>query len=84
MMGVMQAELQERRNWLSNKEFVEGVALVNLRAPERLSLDRICAVFALRSTWPGGRGDGTSRLDAGRQLRHPVTSSGDQGMAPGR
>ena len=43
---------------------------------------RICAVFALRSTWATQWcGDGISRLDAGGQLRHPVTSSGDQGMA---
>jgi chromate transporter len=30
IMGIMQAELQERRQWLSKPEFVEGLALVNM------------------------------------------------------
>jgi chromate transporter len=30
IMGVMQAELQERRQWLSQPRFVEGLALVNM------------------------------------------------------
>jgi chromate transporter len=30
IMGIMQAELQERRRWLSKQEFVEGLALVNM------------------------------------------------------
>ncbi len=30
IMGVMQAELQERRQWLSKPRFVEGLALVNM------------------------------------------------------
>src|SRR5260370_23249542 len=30
IMGVMQAELQERRQWLSKPRFVGGLALVNM------------------------------------------------------
>src|SRR5436190_23221373 len=30
IMGLMQAELQERRQWLSKERFVEGLSLANL------------------------------------------------------
>jgi len=30
IMGVMQAELQEKRQWVSRARFVEGLALVNM------------------------------------------------------
>jgi chromate transporter len=30
IMGIMRAEIQERRHWISKKEFVEGLALVNM------------------------------------------------------
>ncbi len=30
IMGIMQAELQEKRRWLSKTQFVEGLALVNM------------------------------------------------------
>src|SRR5260370_31068190 len=30
IMGIMQAEIQEKRGWLSKQEFVEGLALVNM------------------------------------------------------
>jgi chromate transporter len=30
IMGIMQAELQEKRQWISNERFVEGLALVNM------------------------------------------------------
>lgn len=30
IMGLMQAEIQERRGWLSKERFVEGLALVNM------------------------------------------------------
>lgn len=30
IMGMMQAELQEKRNWLSKENFVEGLGLVNM------------------------------------------------------
>jgi chromate transporter len=30
IMGIMQAELQEKRSWLSKQEFVEGLTLVNM------------------------------------------------------
>jgi chromate transporter len=29
IMGIMQAEIQERRQWVSKERFVEGLALVN-------------------------------------------------------
>src|SRR6516164_6388085 len=30
IMGIMQAELQEKRRWISKERFVEGLALVNM------------------------------------------------------
>jgi chromate transporter len=30
IMGIMQAEIQERRQWISKQEFVEGLGLVNM------------------------------------------------------
>ena len=30
IMGIMQAELQERRQWVSKQRFVEGLSLVNM------------------------------------------------------
>jgi chromate transporter len=30
IMGIMQAEIQENRGWISKEEFVEGLALVNM------------------------------------------------------
>ena len=30
IMGIMQAELQEKRRWLTKEKFVEGLALVNM------------------------------------------------------
>src|SRR5450631_897142 len=30
IMGIMQVELQEKRNWITKQQFVDGLALVNL------------------------------------------------------
>ena len=30
IMGIMQAELQEKRQWLGKERFLEGLSLVNL------------------------------------------------------
>src|SRR5260221_13474246 len=30
IMGIMQAEIQEKRQWISKPQFVEGLALVNM------------------------------------------------------
>jgi chromate transporter len=30
IMGIMQTEIQEKREWVSKQEFVEGLALVNM------------------------------------------------------
>ena len=30
IMGIMQTEIQEKREWISKHEFVEGLALVNM------------------------------------------------------
>ena len=30
IMGIMQAEIQEKRGWLSKEKFLEGLALVNM------------------------------------------------------
>ena len=38
IMGIMQAELQEKRRWVSKERFVEGLSLVNmLPGPPRRS-----------------------------------------------
>ena len=38
IMGIMQAELQEKRGWVSKERFVEGLSLANLvPAPPRPS-----------------------------------------------
>jgi chromate transporter len=29
-MGIMQAEIQEKRRWIEKQEFVEGLTLVNM------------------------------------------------------
>src|SRR5258708_446942 len=30
LMGIMQAEIQEKRQWLSKQQFIDGLALVNM------------------------------------------------------
>jgi chromate transporter len=30
IMGIMQAEIQEKRRWIEKQEFIEGLTLVNM------------------------------------------------------
>ena len=53
MLGIMQAEIAERRQWLSNEQYLEGVGLVNmLPGPPAVQL----AIFIgyHRCGWRGG------------------------------
>jgi chromate transporter len=53
MLGIMQAEIAERRQWLSNEQYLEGVGLVNmLPGPPAVQL----AIFIgyQRCGWQGG------------------------------
>src|SRR5437870_980302 len=53
IMGIMQAELQEKRQWVSKDRFVEGLSLVNLvpgASAAQLSMLLGCA----RGGWGGG------------------------------
>jgi chromate transporter len=53
IMGLMQAEIQERRRWLSKQTFVEGLALVNaLPGPGATQLGIFLGYQ--RAGWPGG------------------------------
>ena len=53
IMGIMQAEIQERRNWVSRERFVEGLALVNmLPGPGATQLGIFLGY--VRAGWVGG------------------------------
>src|SRR5688572_16560244 len=53
MMGIMQAEFQEKREWLSKERFLEGLALVNmLPGPTAVMLGIF--IGHERAGWRGG------------------------------
>ena len=53
LTGVLQTEIQEKRGWLSQARFVEGVALVNmLPGPGGAQLSIFLGY--LRAGWGGG------------------------------
>lgn len=53
IMGIMQAELQERRGWVDKQRFVEGLALVNLLPGAGATQLAIFLGYA-RGGWWGG------------------------------
>jgi len=53
IMGLMQTEFQEKRNWLSKKRFLEGLALVNL-LPGAGATQVGIYVGYVRAGWWGG------------------------------
>jgi chromate transporter len=53
IMGVMQAELQERRQWVSKERFVEGLSLVNMLPGATAAQLSIFLGYA-RGGWWGG------------------------------
>ncbi len=53
IMGMMQAELQEKRGWLSKENFVEGLALVNMLPGAGATQLGIFLGF-IRGGWWGG------------------------------
>ncbi len=57
IMGVMQAEIQERRAWVSRERFVEGLALVNM-LPGAGAAQLAIFLGHARAGWWGGIGAG--------------------------
>jgi chromate transporter len=57
IMGIMQAEIQERRAWVSRERFVEGLALVNM-LPGAGATQLAIYLGHARAGWWGGIGAG--------------------------
>src|SRR6058998_4185729 len=53
IMGIMQAELQEKRQWVSKERFVEGLSLVNMLPGATAAQLGIFLAYA-RGGWWGG------------------------------
>jgi len=53
ILGVMQAELQDRRQWLSRGRFVEGLSVVNM-LPGATATQLGILLGHVRGGWPGG------------------------------
>ncbi len=53
IMGIMQAELMEKRRWVSRERFVEGLSLVNMLPGATATQLGIFLGYA-RGGWPGG------------------------------
>jgi hypothetical protein len=68
IMGVMQAELQERRQWVSKERFLEGLAVANmLPGGNRDSARHLSRVCARRLV---GRSAGGNLLHSAGLLHH--------------
>src|SRR5262245_21331994 len=63
IMGIMQAELQERRRWVSKERFVEGLAVANMLPGATATQLGIFPGYA-RAGWCGGLGGGLCFLMA--------------------
>ena len=53
IMGIMQAELQEKREWVSKERFVEGLSLANL-LPGATATQLGMSLGYARGGWWGG------------------------------
>jgi chromate transporter len=53
MMGIMQAEIERKRQWVTRERFVEGLALVNL-LPGPLAVQLSIVLGYARAGWLGG------------------------------
>src|SRR5437764_2825231 len=53
IMGIMQAELQEKRQWISKERFVEGLSLVNM-LPGASAVQLSMFLGYARGGWWGG------------------------------
>src|SRR5262249_16617785 len=53
IMGIMQAEIQERRQWIAKQDFVEGLALVNMLPGPGATQLGIFLGHAKRGLWGG-------------------------------
>jgi chromate transporter len=53
MVGIMHVEIVERRRWLDNERYLEGVALVNM-LPGPPAMELSIMIGYLRAGWPGG------------------------------
>src|SRR5687768_16780809 len=53
IMGIMQAEIQEKRRWMSKERFLEGLALVNM-LPGPVATQLGIFIGYDRAGWRGG------------------------------
>src|SRR3989442_12741260 len=53
MMGIMQAEIERKRQWVTRERFVEGLALVNF-LPGPLAAQLSIVLGYARAGWLGG------------------------------
>jgi chromate transporter len=53
MMGIMQAEIERKRQWVTRERFVEGLALVNF-LPGPLAVQLSIVLGYVRAGWLGG------------------------------
>src|SRR6266850_6657823 len=53
IMGIMQAELQEKRQWVSRERFIEGLSLVNM-LPGAAATQLGIFLGYMRGGWWGG------------------------------
>src|SRR5205807_6926238 len=60
IMGVMQAELQEKRGWVSKERFVEGLSLVNMLPGATAAQLSIFLGYARGGWWGGSSADSVS------------------------
>jgi chromate transporter len=70
IMGIMQTELQEKRQWVSRDRFLEGLPLVNMLPGATATQLGIFLGYARGGWWGAARG---SVLRATGVLRHPRT-----------
>src|SRR5256885_17197658 len=71
IMGIMQAELQEKRQWVSKDRFVEGLSLVNMLPGATAAQLSIFLGYA-RGGWWGGLIGGVS-LPGAKAMLSTVT-----------
>src|SRR5881296_3385423 len=60
IMGIMQAELQEKRQWVSRERFVEGLSLVNMLPGATATQLGIFLGYTRGGWWGGLLGDSAS------------------------
>src|SRR5438128_8612789 len=72
IMGIMQAELQEKRQWVSKERFVEGLSLVNM-LPGASAAQLSMFLGYARGEWGGGLLGGLGFVFPGFSILLPFT-----------